>query len=217
MTMKRREFSQGLAAGGLLLAGGGLARAQGGPVEGTHYVKLSQPAPSNVAAGKKVEVVEFFWYGCPHCYSLEPALEAWIAKLPPDVDFKRVPAAFNAQWQIGQRVFYALEEMGQLEAVHKRIFAAIHVQGQKLVSDKAFIDFLAANGVDGEKLATTMKGFSVTTKANRARQLVDAYKIDGVPALGVQGRFYTSGSLAGPPDRMLAVTNFLIERARKGA
>jgi protein dithiol oxidoreductase (disulfide-forming) len=217
MTMKRREFSQTLAAGGLLLAGGGLARAQGGPVEGTHYVRLSQPAPSSPAAGKKIEVVEFFWYGCPHCNALEPALEAWIARLPADVDFKRVPAGFTAQYQIAQKVFYALEEMGQLEAMHKRIFAAIHVQGQRLVSEKAYADFLVANGVDGEKFNAALRGFSVNTKVSRARQLSDAYKIDGVPALGVQGRFYTSGSLAGGPDRMLAVTNFLIERVRKGA
>lgn len=214
--MKRREFSQQLAAGGLLMAAGGLARAQGGPVEGTHYVKLSQPAPVALPAGKKVEVVEFFWYECPHCNAFEPALEAWVAKLPPDVDFKRVPVGFSARHQVGQKAFYALEEMGQLEAMHKRVFAAIHVQGQRLMTEKAYVDFMAANGVDGEKFAAAFRGFSVNTKANRARQLSDAYKIDGVPALGVQGRFYTSGSLAGGGDRMLAVAGFLIDRARKG-
>lgn len=213
--MKRREFSQQLVAGGLLLAAGGLARAQGGPVEGTHYVKLPQPAPMSLAPGKKVEVVEFFWYECPHCNSFEPALEAWVAKLPADVDFKRVPVGFTARHQVAQKAFYALEEMGQLEAMHKRVFAAIHVQGQRLMTEKAYVDFMAANGVDGEKFGAAMRGFSVNTKATRARQLSDAYKIDGVPALGVQGRFYTSGSLAGGGDRMLAVTGFLIDRARK--
>lgn len=215
--MKRREFSQQLAAGGLLMAAGGLARAQGGPVEGTHYVKLSQPAPVALPAGKKVEVVEFFWYECPHCNAFEPALEAWVAKLPPDVDFKRVPVGFSARHQVGQKAFYALEEMGLLDTLHKRVFAAIHVQGQRLMTEKAYVDFMTANGVDGEKFAAAFRGFSVNTKANRARQLSDAYKIDGVPALGVQGRFYTSGSLAGGGDRMLAVAGFLIDRARKGA
>ena len=214
--MKRREFSQQLAAGGLLLAAGGLAQAQGGPVEGTHYVKLSQPAPVSPAAGKKIEVVEFFWYECPHCNAFEPALEGWVARLPADVDFKRVPVGFSARHQIGQKAYYALEEMGLLETMHKRVFAAIHVQGQRLLSEKAYVDFMAANGVDGEKFGAAFRGFSVNTKANRARQLSDAYKIDGVPALGVQGRFYTSGSLAGGADRMLAVTSFLVERVRKG-
>lgn len=215
--MKRREFSQHVAAGGLLLAAGGLARAQGGPVEGTHYVKLSQPAPVNMAAGKKVEVVEFFWYECPHCNAFEPALEAWVAKLAPDVDFKRVPVGFTARHQVAQKAFYALEEMGQVELMHSRVFAAIHVQGQRLMTEKAYVDFVAANGIDGAKFAAAFRGFSVATKANRARQLSDAYKIDGVPALGVQGRFYTSGGLAGGGERMLAVTSFLIDRVRRGA
>ncbi|GAB4041975.1 MAG: thiol:disulfide interchange protein DsbA [Rubrivivax sp.] len=214
--MKRREFSHQLAAGGLLLVAGAAARAQGGPVEGTHYVRLSQPAPLNLAAGKKVEVVEFFWYECPHCNAFEPALDAWVARLPADVDFKRVPVGFTARHQVAQKAFYALEEIGQLEAMHKRIFAAIHVQGQRLLTEKAYVDFMAANGVDADKFAAAFRGFSVNTKANRARQLSDAYKIDGVPALGIQGRFYTSGSLAGGAERVLAVASFLIDRARRG-
>jgi thiol:disulfide interchange protein DsbA len=215
--MKRREFSQQLAAGGLLIAAGGLARAQGGPVEGTHYVKLSQPAPTSLAPGKKVEVVEFFWYECPHCNTFEPVLDAWVARLPADVDFKRVPVGFTARHQVAQKAFYALEEMGQLELMHKRVFAAIHVQGQRLLTEKAYVDFMAANGVDAGKFAAAFRGFSVNTKANRARQLSDAYKIDGVPALGIQGRFYTSGSLAGGGERVLAVASFLVDRARRGA
>lgn len=214
--MKRREFSHQLAAGGLLLAAGGLARAQGGPVEGTHYVKLSQPAPVNLTPDKKVEVLEFFSYECPHCNAFEPALEAWLSRLPPDVLFRRVPVGFRASWQFAQKAYYALEETNQLATLHKRIFAAIHVQGMKLLSDKAYIDFIAAEGGDAEKFGAAMKGFSVATKVNRARQLTDAYKIDGVPALGVQGRFYTSGSLAGAAERMLAVAGFLVDRARKG-
>ncbi len=214
--MKRREFSHQLAAGGLLLAAGGLARAQGGPVEGTHYVKLSQPAPVATAAGKKVEVLEFFSYACPHCNSFEPALEAWLGRLPADVDFKRVPVGFNPMFQMAQRAFFALEESGQLAALHKRVFAAIHVQGQRLVSEKAYTDFVAAEGGDAAKFSAAWRGFSVNTKLNRARLLSDAYKIDGVPAMGVQGRFYTSGSLAGGNERMLAVVDFLAERVRKG-
>lgn len=216
--MNRRDFSRQLAGGGMVLALGGAARAQGGPVEGTHYVKLSQPAPVSLPTpDKKVEVVEFFWYECPHCNTFEPALEAWTKKLAPDVAFRRVPVGFTARHQVAQKAFYALEEMGQLETMHRRIFAAIHVQGQRLLTEQAYTDFMVANGVDGAKFAAAFRGFSVSTKANRARQLSDAYKIDGVPAIGVHGRFYTSGSLAGGHERTLAVADFLIQRSRQSA
>jgi thiol:disulfide interchange protein DsbA len=195
MTMKRRVFSVSVAASGLTLVSGGAARAQGNPVEGVQYVKLAQPAPVSLQSpDKKVEVVEFFWYECPHCNAFEPVLEPWARQLPPDVAFHRVPVGFTARHQVAQRAYYALEEMGQLEALHSRVFAAIHVQRQRLLSDQAYAEWVGKQGVDAEKFATTMKSFSVATKARRATQLSEAYKIDGVPALGVQGRFYTSGA-----------------------
>lgn len=214
--MDRREVSKALAGAGLGLVVGGAARAQGAPVEGTHYVRLSQPAPVTLPSpDKKIEVVEFFWYECPHCNAFEPAIEAWSQRLAPDVYFHQVPVGFTARHQVAQKAFYALEEMGQLENLHRRIFAAIHVQRQRLMTEQAFVDFAAANGVDGAKFAQAMRSFSVSTKANRARQLSDAYKIDGVPALGVQGRFYTAGSLAGSNERALAVVDHLIQQVRK--
>ena len=213
--MKRREFSVSMAAAGLALVGPGAARAQGVPVEGTQYVKLAQPAPVSLPAGKKVEVVEFFWYECPHCNAFEPILEPWAARLPADVAFHRVPVGFTARHQVAQRAFYALEEMGQVDALHKRVFAAIHVQRQRLMTDKAYVDWAVAQGLDGDKFAAAMKSFSVATKARRATQLSEAYKIDGVPALGVHGRYYTSGALAGTHERALQVTDHLIELARK--
>ena len=214
--MKRREFSATLAVGlGGLVAGG--ARAQGTPVEGTNYVRLSQPAPVSLpSADKKVDVVEFFWYECPHCYAFEPAVSAWAKRLPAEVSFRQVPVGFTARHQVAQRAFYALEEMGQLEALHQRIFNAIHVQRQRLMTDKAYVEFAAANGVDADKFAAAMRSFSVNTQANRARQLSEAYKIDGVPAMGVQGRFYTSGTLAGSNEGTLAVVDYLVQRILKG-
>lgn len=212
--MKRREFSGLLAAAGIGAAAGPL-QAQGGPIEGTHYVRLAKPAPVSVPAGK-VEVVEFFWYGCPHCNALEPALEAWIKRLPADVVFRRVPVAFGAVHESHQRLFYTLEAMGQLAAVHPKIFAAIHVQRQRLDREADQLAFLKAQGVDTARFAELSKSFSVQTKMRQARQLTDAYDIDGVPALGVHGRFYTAGSLAGDNVRALAVADVLIARARKG-
>lgn len=213
--MKRRDFSLQLAGVGLALAGSGAARAQGGPVEGQHYVKLGTPAAVGpLPAGKKIEVVEFFWYECPHCYAFDPSLEAWVKKLPADVAFRRVPVGFTARHVATQKMFYALENMGVLEGLHKKIFAAIHQQNQRLTTESDMLAFVKANGVDGDKFSEQFRSFQVATQSTKAKQLTDAYKIDGVPALGIQGRFYTSGALAGSHERALAVADFLIQRAR---
>jgi len=218
--MQRRDFTQHLAAAGTGLA---LAthwpalQAQGLPREGTEFVRLSTPAPVSVNAPKKIDVVEFFWYGCPHCYAFEPVLEAWVKRLPADVGFRQVPVGFMALHQNHQRLFYALEEMGQLASAHRKIFAAVHQQGNRLSNDGDIARFASANGIDPAQLAQAMKGFSVATKSTRARQLTDAYKIDGVPALGIHGRYYTSGALAGGHERAVGVADFLIQLARQSA
>ena len=214
--MKRREFSQTLWAGGLSLAAGGAARAQASPVEGRDYIKLSQPAAVSLPAGKKVEVIEFFWYECTHCNDFEPLLEAWVKRQPADVEFRRVPVGFTARHQIAQKAFYALEEMGLIESLHSRVFAAIFVQGRQMVTEKAYADFVAANGGDAKKFIDAFRGFSVNTKANRARQLSEAYKIDGTPAMGIHGRYYTAASRAGGHAGALRVTDYLIQQVRKG-
>lgn len=217
--MQRRDFSKRIAAAsaGLGLAWHGAASAQGLPREGTHYVRLGSPAPVNLSAGKAVEVVEFFWYGCPHCYAFEPVLEAWVKRLPADVAFRQVPVGFMAPHQFHARLFYAMEETGVLPAMHRKVFNAMHQQGKRLNSEGEVAKFAKDNGVDGDRLVQAMKGFSVSTKATRAKQLTDAYKIDGVPAVGVQGRFYTAASLAGSHERALQVADFLIQLARQRA
>ena len=212
--MKRREFSQALVAGSLTLTAAGAVRAQGAPVEGRDYVKLSQPVPVSLPPGKKIEVIEFFWYECTHCNDFEPLLEAWVKRLPADVEFRRVPVGFTARHQIAQKAFYAMEEIGMLDALHSRVFAAIFLQGRKLLSEQAYADFVAANGGDAKKFSDAFRGFSVNTKANRARQLADAYKIDGTPAMGVQGRFYTGAGRAGGHAATLRVTDYLIQQVR---
>jgi thiol:disulfide interchange protein DsbA len=211
--MNRRDFA--LLVPGLGAAWIAPALAQGGPVEGTHYVRLSQPAPVSAPTGK-IEVLEFFWYGCPHCNTLEPALEAWAKRLPPDVVFRQVPVAFSAIHEAHQRFYYGLEAIGALESMHRKIFAAIHVQRQRLEKEEDQLAFAAGNGVDRAKLAEAMKSFGVATKMRMAKQLSAAYKIDGVPAIGVHGRYYTAGSLTGSNERALAVADFLIGRVRKG-
>jgi thiol:disulfide interchange protein DsbA len=212
--MKRRDFSLQLAAAGVAAAFTVPARGQGAPVAGTHYTKLSQPAAVAAPPGK-IEVVEFFWYGCPHCYALEPTLEAWAKRLPNDVVLRRVPVGFGAMHQTHQKIYYSLEAMGLVDSMHQKVFNAIHQQRQRLDKESDIVAFMAANGVDGAKFAEQFKSFSVQTKARQATQLSEAYKIDGVPALGVQGLYLTSGSLAGSNERALAVTDYLVQSVRK--
>lgn len=211
--MQRRQFSQ-LLLGTSALALGAPALAQGGPVEGTHYVKLSQPAPTS--AGGKIEVVEFFSYACPHCSSFEPTLDPWVKKLPADVAFRRAPVPFLQNAENFQKLYFALEAMGQVDALQRKIFYAIHGDRQRLDKPADIAAFLAKHGVDSAKFMDVFNSFSVQTKARQAGQLSEAYKIDGVPAIGIQGRFYTSVSMAGGPERALAVTDHLIQRVRKG-
>jgi thiol:disulfide interchange protein DsbA len=212
--MKRRDFSLQLAAAGLGSLWVGATGAQGGPVEGTHFTRLAQPAPVSAPAGK-IEVVEFFSYGCPHCFALEPTLEAWTKRLPADVVFKRVPVGFNALYENYQKIFFALEAMGQVEHMHRKVFNAIHQQRQRLDKEADIAAFMTANGVDGAKFIELYKSFGVQTKARQAQLLANAYKIEGVPAMGVQGRFVTSGSQAGSNERALAVTDVLVQGLRK--
>ncbi len=216
MNMKRRDFSLGLATAGCTLVLGQPARAQGGPVEGKHYTRLQQPATVQAADGK-VEVVEFFWYGCPHCHALEPTLEAWSKQLPPDVVLRRSPVAFGAIHETHGRIYFALEVLGQVGAMHRKVFNALH--GQKLRLDKEvdIVAFMAANGVDGPKFAEAFKSFTVQTRSRQSKQLAEAYHIDSVPTLGVQGRFITSASLAGSNEGALQVVDFLVQQVRKRA
>lgn len=220
--MKRRHFST-LLASAPVLGAASPAFAQGGPVEGRHYTAITPPVPT---APGKIEVVEFFWYGCPHCYVFEPAVEAWSKQLPVDVTFRKVHVAFRANVKIHQRMFYALEALGKEAAARPAIFNAMHQQGQTLDDAKAQAKFLAPLGVDPVKYQEAYNSFGVVTKCQQAEKLSEAYRIDGVPTLGVGGRFLTAPSQASGGQRMsevelgqraLQVTEFLIQRVRNKA
>ena len=206
----RRDFSLVTVAAAI----GSAAQAQA-PTEGKDFVRLNTPVA--VPGGGKIDVIEFFSYGCPHCYSFEPMLEQWVKRLPPDVAFRRIPATFNASFENYAKLFYALEALGQVEAMHKRVFAAIHVQRQRLDKETDIAAFVSANGGDGAKVVEAYKSFGVATKLRQAKQAFEAYKIDGVPTLGIHGRWFTSGSLTGSNEKALAVADQLIQRARKPA
>ncbi len=221
MTLNRRAFSHCLLGAGL---GGALPAtllAQGTPTEGVHYVRLAQAAPA--AAAGKIEVIEFFWYECPHCNAFEPALDAWAKRLPEDVDFRRVPVWFREEpFSAQQRLFYTLEALGLVPTLHRKVFVAIHNDRARLRTAEDLAAFALKNGVDPVQFITTYNSFGVQSKSQQARQTASAYKIDAVPAMGVQGRYYTNGNLANagsPPgsvDRMLGIVDALVAKVRQG-
>ena len=184
------------------------------PEEGIDYIKLDKPAATDGVKGK-IEVVEFFWYHCPHCNRFEPTLQAWLKKLPKDVHFRRVHVAFRADFVLDQQLFYALEAMGKVEQMHARVFAAIHAEHLDLTSREKIIDWVSKQGIDKVKFTQIYDSFAIGSKATRATQLQNAYNVTGVPALGIAGQFYTDGSLAQSMERALQVTDYLIATQRK--
>ncbi len=214
--MKRREFSAAAAAltgaAGLGLHRPVLAQ-QKKPEEGSEYKALDKRAAVEAPAGK-VEVVEFFWYSCPHCNAFEPQLEAWSKKLPADVTLRRVPVAFRDDFVPQQRLFYTLEAMNRLD-LHGKVFNAIHQDKQALNREELIVGWAEKQGLERAKFQELYGSFSVQTKARRAAQLQDAYKVEGVPALGIAGRWYTDGTMAGNMGRALQVTDYLVAEARK--
>lgn len=215
--MKRRDFSRA-ATGAAVLSSlaplSGLTQAAK-PVAGTDYQVLNTRAPVDAPAGK-IEVVEFFWYNCPHCNVFEPTLEAWVKKLPKDVAFRRAPVAFRDDFVPQQRLYFALEAMGLVDKLHAKVFTAIHGEKLNLAKADAIIEWVARQGVDRAKFVEQFSSFTTATKASRAAKLQNEYRVEGVPALGVAGRFYTDGSLARSMERALQVVESLLIDVRAG-
>jgi thiol:disulfide interchange protein DsbA len=187
-----------------------LAAAQ----QAVQYAEISPPQPIEAKAGK-IEVVEFFWYGCPHCYNLEPYIESWLKKLPADVEFRRVPAVFNQRWAHDAAIFYTLEAMGLLDKLHRPLFDAIHKDHLRTENQAAMAEWLQKHGVDDKKFMDTMKSFGVQSKTRRATQQTVAYKIDGTPAMAVQGRYTISADQGRTQQGMLQAVDALVAMARK--
>jgi thiol:disulfide interchange protein DsbA len=175
------------------------------------FLEINPPLPTDAAG--KIEVVEFFWYECPHCYSLEPRIEAWLKNLPKDVQFRRVPAMFNQQWAVSGRVFYTLEAIGELDRLHKPLFDAIHKGGLKITNMKQLQDWLERQKVDLGKFNAAFRSFAVESRLKRALELTTASRIESVPQMMVNGRYLVSADSA--KGDMLLVVNALIEQARK--
>lgn len=175
----------------------GLASAQS---EGKEFVRLKVPHP--VETGNKIEVIEFFSYGCPHCADLEPYMQAWLKKLPADVQVRRVPVAFFAPWENLAKVYYTLESLGDDAKLTPEVFLAIHGPSRtNLAQEDKFVAWAATKGLDGKKVDDTYKSFGVASKVARAKQIAQAYNIQSVPTIIVDGRFQlTSGTAGGHPN-----------------
>jgi thiol:disulfide interchange protein DsbA len=198
-----------------MLAVGGLfaLAAQADEIQaGKQYVELGKPVA--VSQPGKIEVVELFWYGCPHCYQFESTINPWAEKLPEDVNFVRIPALFGGVWNIHGQAFIALEAMKVDPSVHQAIFQAMHRQGKKLGSPQEMADFVATQGVDPEAFLKAYNSFGVKGQVEKARKLAAAYQISGVPVLVVNGKYRFDIGTAGGQERALEVADYLIDKER---
>lgn len=221
MRLPRRLFCTALL--GLAAGFAPPAALAADPQAGTQYTVLPTPQPTDT--GKKVEVIEFFAYYCPHCYAFEPALEAWVKQQGDTIVFKRVHVQAGASVAPQQRLFYTLDAMGLLDQYHQKAFDAIHRQHLRLSSDDQVFDWAAQNGIDRAKFADTYRSFGIGAKLRRAGAMMEAYGVDFWPMLVVDGRYVTSPSHAGKAapqgsteaqqqQMALQVLDFLVAKAK---
>jgi len=212
--MKRRFFSSALLATTAWLSALP-AKAQWAFKAGKDYVVLDRPVPTDAGPGK-VELLEFFWYSCPHCNKFEPTFAQWVKDAPKDVTVRRVPIAFRDDFAPQQRLFYTLEAMDLLGSLHAKVFHAVHEERLPLNTEATILAWIEKQGVDKAKFGDIFKSYAVTSKIKKAVQLQNEFRIEGVPSLGVAGRFYIDGGLAGSMERALKVAESLIAQARAG-
>lgn len=182
------------------------------PVAGVDYKILKTPQP--VASGNKVEVAEFFWYRCPHCYHLEPALATWLKKLPRDAQMRRIPAVFNEGWLPGAKLYYTLSQMKLVDKLHTEVFDAIHLDNLDLGDPAVLGDWIAKKGVDRKKFEALYNSFSIQALAAQGSRVAAPYELRGVPAFVVDGKYQTSQSMTGTEARLFEVLDQLIAKAR---
>jgi thiol:disulfide interchange protein DsbA len=203
----RREFLKLLALG--LLA----PRIAGAQQQKFQFTPLS-PEQHTYSPGQ-IEVIEFFWYGCPHCYNLEPFIEAWLKKKPKDVAFVRVPAILDDDWARDAAIFYAFDGLGMLDKLHRPFFDAIHRSRLRTNNPAAMTEWLEKNGVDPKKFDAMIASPGIQTAVNRAKRLTVAYRVDGTPAMAVQGKYSISARQAGDQQGMLDAVDYVVDLERK--
>ncbi len=189
------------------------AQAADVPLEaGKTYVELATPVP--VSEPGKIEVVELFWYGCPHCYAFEPTINPWVEKLPSDVNFRRIPAMFGGPWDAHGQLFLTLEAMGVEHKVHNAVFNAIQKEGKRLTKPDEMADFVATQGVDKDKFLATFNSFAIQGQIKQAKELAQKYGVQGVPTMIVNGKYRFDLGSTGGPEQTLNVADQLIAKER---
>ncbi len=179
-------------------------------LEGFHYQRV--PSPSAAAENGTIQVLDLFWYGCPHCNQLEPYLREWEQTKPKDVEFVRMPAILNPGWESHARAYYVAEVLGITEKIHPALFDAIHRQKRRLLTQEALAAFFAEHGVAKKDFERSYKSFAVQTKVNRARELGRRYGVTGVPAVIVAGKYRSDAVMTGSNRKLIEVINFLIRQ-----
>jgi len=189
------------------------------PVELQDYIRLAKPVPvADLPTGRRIEVVEFFWYECPHCNAFEPVLEAWVGRLAADVEFRHVPVGFTPHQALTQRLFYTLQTLGRLHgtgSLHAKVYDAIHNRWRTPETERQWADFAAGHGVERARFVEVFRSDAVTALLRRANAWADAAEVEGVPTLVVHGRYSTSPARAGSRERALWVADHLIALARQ--
>jgi len=180
--------------------------------EGKQYVRIKNPAPADT--GKKIEVLEFFSYGCPHCADLEPEMQGWMKTLPPDVQFRRVPVMFQDRWVILAKVYYTLDALGEEPRLSPEVFNAIHRGGTNLASEKVFFDWAASKGLDRKKVEDMYNSFAIAGKIKKAQTEAQQYNVQSVPMIVVDGKFITATDKVGSHAALPAAINALVVKAR---
>ncbi|MEO1766742.1 thiol:disulfide interchange protein DsbA/DsbL [Thiobacter aerophilum] len=209
MTDRRQFLNLAAASAALACLPAGVARAT--LVAGRDYALVEFPQPT--LDPKRVEVLEFFFYGCPHCFELEPLINRWLKTLPRHAYFRRLPAIFNDAWVPLAKAYFAAEALGVVEKLHGDLFNAIHLQGINLNNRDTLLRFVAQRGIDAAKFGAAYDAFGVQAKVQQARDLTSAYGIEGVPSMIVDGKYRTSSSMTGSHEKLFPVLNELIALA----
>ena len=209
MTLRSRLKSGLLVPAFALIALGAAGQIQ----PGREFQRLEPPRPT--AGGGRIEVIEFFYYGCPVCYETQPFLSRWLSAAPDSVTFRRVPALSSDAWEPLAKLYYALEALGQIERLHWPVYDSFHFEDVKLNDEKLMLDWAARNGVQRDKFAQTYGSPEVAAKVARARELLKAYGVRAVPTFIVDGKFLTSARLAGGTEQVVQVLDQLVRLARE--
>tara|TARA_Y100001936_G_scaffold252786_1_gene314102 strand:+ start:3287 stop:3937 length:651 start_codon:yes stop_codon:yes gene_type:complete len=182
-------------------------------IKGQDYAVLLNPQPTT--SGKKIEVLEFFWYGCPSCYKLHPKIKSWKKRIPKDVSLKYIPTIFRKNWIPGAKTFYTLEVLGKINELHDKIYKAIHVDKIDLAKEETLFNWIEQQGIDRKKFINIYNSFSIANKSSHSSQMSRKYGLKGVPSLIIDGRYLISGRMGSTPQDNIRALNELINKVRK--